>query len=92
MKLLSNECVQQVSGGYSKAEYDSHTHIWGLIGLFTAAASVSTVLPATYASYFAVRMAFMGAGSLAGYAFGAFEYSACNFISSSLDNYLAPAE
>lgn len=92
MQLLSNNEIQHVSGGLvSKASYDSHVEFWSLIGFCTAAASTS-LIPAPFGAYFAVRFAALGAGALAGYAFGAAEYYITNKVKESLDYYLAPAQ
>jgi hypothetical protein len=90
MKLLSNQATQQVSGGNSKAEYDSCVTFWGFVGALTVAASSALIPP--YGEYFAVRLAAIGLGSLAGYTFGAIEYNIRNNIQSSLDYYLAPEQ
>ena len=94
MKLLSNENLQQVSGGISvssKEGYDSMTRLWGVIGFLTAAVSTS-VIPQPFGAYFAVRLAFISAGGVAGYAVGAIGYYLSDTIHSTIDYYLAPEQ
>ncbi len=90
MQILSNDLIEQVSGGVgSRAEYDAHTLIWSIIGVFTAIASVPAI-PAPYGAYFAIRYGSLAVGGIAGYVVGATEYYITTTIKDSLDHHLAP--
>ncbi|MBS0287630.1 MAG: hypothetical protein JSR17_10050 [Proteobacteria bacterium] len=94
MKLLTASEIQHISGAgseFNKAGYEANAMWWSLIGTCTAAVSLS-LIPEPYGAYFAVKMAAISAGGVAGYVAGAVGYSATQAIQTTLDTYLAPAE